>query len=99
MQTVRQLFDVRHHQRRQGRNSVTTPSKEIIMANRVAEVNRALKARGIEEKLTRGEGYYYFRDGNAAEWRATSVYVYRADAFTVDQWLAEWSDLSGRAIP
>jgi hypothetical protein len=68
------------------------------MANRVAEVNRALRQRGIEEKLTRGNGYYYFRDGTAAEWRATSVYIYSAADLTVDQWLQEWSDLSGRAL-
>lgn len=69
------------------------------MANRVVEVNRALRARGIEEKLTRGNGYYYFRDGDAPTWRATSVYVFHSDAFTVEQWLGEWCDLSGRALP
>lgn len=58
--------------------------------NRVAEVNRALRARGAEEKLTRGAGYYYFRDGTASGWCSSSVYVYRADDLSVERWLAEY---------
>jgi hypothetical protein len=60
------------------------------MANRVAEVNKALKALGKAEKLTRGEGYYYWRDGEAASWRATAVYVYRASDLSVREWLEEY---------
>lgn len=60
------------------------------MANRVAEVNKALKARGAEERLTAGRGYYYFRDGTAAGWYSQSVYVYRSDELTVEEWLAEY---------
>jgi hypothetical protein len=69
------------------------------MANRVAEVNRELRLRGITEKLTRGNGYYYFRDGDVANWRASSVYVYSAADLSVELWLEEWSSLSGRALP
>lgn len=64
------------------------------MANRVAEVNKALKARGVAEKLTRGNGYYYFRDGNTGYWPATSVYVYRADDLSVHEWVAERDQLA-----
>jgi hypothetical protein len=64
------------------------------MANRVAEVNKALKARGVAEKLTRGNGYYYFRDGGTGCWPATSVYVYRADDLSVENWLSEYDQLS-----
>lgn len=60
------------------------------MANRVAEVNRAIKARGREEKLTRGAGYYYFRDGTAAGWYSQSVYVYRADELSLERWMEEF---------
>lgn len=60
------------------------------MANRVAEVNKALRARGAEEKLTRGRGYYYFRDGTAAGWYSTSVYVYSASDLSVEDWLAKY---------
>ena len=58
--------------------------------NRVAEVNKALRARGAEERLARGAGYYYFRLGNAAAWPEQSVMVFRADAFSVEQWLVEY---------
>lgn len=67
------------------------------MANRVAEVNRALKAAGAAEKLTRGRDYYYFRDGQASAWPSTSVYVSRADDLTIDQWLNEHSELKKAA--
>jgi hypothetical protein len=69
------------------------------MANRVAEVNRELRRRGIEEKLTRGQGYYYFRNGGASNWKSSSVCVFRADDLSVDGWLQEWSSLSGRELP
>jgi hypothetical protein len=67
--------------------------------NRVAEVNRELRSRGVSEKLVRGNGYYYFVDGNAADWYTSSVSVYRASDLPLDQWLREWSFLSGRELP
>lgn len=41
------------------------PGTGRIMANRVADVNRALRIAGHSEKLVRGAGYYYFADGTA----------------------------------
>jgi hypothetical protein len=67
------------------------------MANRVAEVNKALKQAGAAERLTRGNGYYYFRDGNTAYWPATSVYVFRADALSVADWIGEYETLKGES--
>lgn len=67
------------------------------MANRVAEVNKALKAQGAAEKLTRGNGYYYFRDGNTANWPATSIYVNSADSLSVADWLREYADLKSKS--
>lgn len=67
------------------------------MANRVAEVNKALKARGVEEKLTRGRGYYYFRDGTAAGWYRSSVYVFSASDLPVERWLEEYDLLANEA--
>lgn len=67
------------------------------MKSRVAEVNRVLKAQGKEERLTRGRGYYYFRDGNTAFWPATAVNVYRADELTVERWLQEYGWLAAAA--
>jgi len=60
------------------------------MASRVAEVNKALKARGAAERLVRGRGYYYFCEGSAAGWYSQSVYVYRAADLSVERWLEEY---------
>ena len=62
--------------------------------NRVAEVNKALREMGKAEKLTRGRGYYYFRDGDAFAWPTSSVFVYRADQLTIKEWLAEYARLA-----
>jgi hypothetical protein len=59
-------------------------------------VNAALKARGEEPRLRAGRGYYYF-DGPAIAWPSSSVYIYRADDLTLDQWLAEYDNLKGHA--
>lgn len=55
----------------------------------VARVNKELKRRGHEERLARGPGYSYFRNGRAHEWKATAVYVSHPDQLSVEQWLAE----------
>jgi hypothetical protein len=63
--------------------------------NRVAEVNQALKKLGAEERLRRGNGYYYFAGGDAAAWETSSVYTNRAELTTVDGWLREYERLKG----
>lgn len=67
------------------------------MANRVAEVNKALKARGAAERLARGRGYYYFREGSAAGWYSQSVCVYRASDLSVERWLEEYDIMLAEA--
>lgn len=59
------------------------------MANRVTEVNRALKARGIKDKLYRGNGYYYFWGVVAAGWYTSSVPVCHASDVSVQSFL-DW---------
>jgi hypothetical protein len=60
-----------------------------MAANRVAQVNAALKAKGIAERLRRGRGYYYFTEGDAMSWYSSSVPVCHADSLTVARWLEE----------
>jgi hypothetical protein len=60
----------------------------------VAKVNKALREKGHAERLARGRGYYYFRDGRAHEWPASAVYVNRVDALTVDQWLKQHEEFT-----
>jgi hypothetical protein len=69
------------------------------MANRVTEVNRELRLRGIAEKLARGKGHYFFRDGEAPNWRSSTVAIFSADRLSVREWLGKWSDLSGKPVP
>lgn len=53
----------------------------------VALVNKALKKAGKKEKLVRGNGYYYFAEGDASGWYSSSVMVNRVSAFSVARWL------------
>ena len=62
--------------------------------NRVAEVNRELKRRGIPEKLRKGKGYYYFTGPNADYWFDRSVGTFRADGLSVERWLKEYDNLN-----
>lgn len=59
----------------------------------VAQVNQALKAKGVAERLARGRGYSYFRGGNTGNWRETAVYVSDPGALSVDEWLEEFERL------
>lgn len=70
--------------------------RRISRPNTVAAVNRALKERGEEPRLRRGNGYYYF-DGPAISWPSSSVYVYRADDLSLKRWLTEYDLLKKAA--
>lgn len=59
----------------------------------VALVNEALRARGEAERLSRGQGYFYFHKGRAHMWPTASVYVFRVEVYTVAQWLALHAEL------
>lgn len=61
-------------------------------------VNSALRRAGHEERLVRGEGYYYFADGAAHTWPQSGVYVYRVGELSVDQWLAQRDALAADAF-
>jgi len=65
----------------------------------VALVNKALKELGIAERLRRGRGYFYFYGGEAMLWPTSGVYVSNVDAFTVQGWLQQWSELGGQPLP
>ena len=56
-------------------------------------VNAALAAAGAAEVLAKGDGYFYFMEGDAHCWPATMVYVTRLNDLTVEQWIGEWRSL------
>ena len=51
------------------------------------QVNAALRRAGHAERLFRGEGYYYFAEGEAHTWTQSGVYVYRVRELTIEAWL------------
>ena len=74
----------------------STATIELLQAtfrNRVAAVNRALKLAGRSEKLVRGNGYYYFVDGEAFNWYSSSVSTCYADSLSLERWLDEFDVL------
>jgi hypothetical protein len=67
-------------------------------SNRVTRkmVNDALRARGRDESLYPGVGYFYFGGGDAVHWLSTSVMVKKISDLTLDQWLAKFVELLDR---
>ena len=63
--------------------------------NRVTRkmVNDALRARGRDESLREGDGYFYFGGGEAVNWLSSTVMVKRISDLTLDQWLQEFDKL------
>jgi hypothetical protein len=60
----------------------------------IATVNKELKRMGVEERLYKGEGYFYFIYGDAPDWvGGSSVPVFRASDLTLDQWIEEFNSL------
>jgi hypothetical protein len=59
-------------------------------------VNDALRARGRDESLREGEGYFYFAGGEAVNWLSSSVMVKRISDLTLERWLKEFDSLLDR---
>jgi hypothetical protein len=59
-------------------------------------VNDALRARGRDESLREGDGYFYFGGGEAVNWLSSSVMVKRISDLTLEQWLKEFDSLLDR---
>lgn len=59
-------------------------------------VNDALSARGRDESLYPGEGYFFFGGGHAVHWLSSSVMVKRISDLTLDQWLGKFDELLER---
>lgn len=56
----------------------------------IASINAAIKAKGGNEILYKGNGYFYFWEGDAPDWHSSSVMVYRLNDLTLEQWVNEW---------
>jgi hypothetical protein len=60
----------------------------------IAQVNAFLKSKNLSEKLKRGNGYFYFSEGESYNWSSNAVYVYRIDDMTFGDWYDEYKKLS-----
>lgn len=56
------------------------------------KINNEIAKLGGNEILVKGEGYYYFAEGEAYGWYNQSVYVYRLNQLTLEQWIQEYLD-------
>jgi hypothetical protein len=56
-------------------------------------VNTELERLGKKAQLAKGSGYFYFREGEAADWIDTVVKVRKLNDLTLKQWMAEFQRL------
>jgi hypothetical protein len=56
-------------------------------------VNDALAKRGIDARLMKASGYFYFDSGDAASWIDKTVYTPTVGSRTLEQWLEEYERL------
>ena len=59
-------------------------------------VNDALRARGRDESLYPGEGYFFFGGGDAVHWLSSSVMVKKVSDLTLEEWMAKFDELLER---
>ena len=57
------------------------------MAVTLKAINEELAKRGHHALLAKGDGYFYFWSGEAADWLDRTVTVPKLSSLTVDQWV------------
>jgi len=56
-------------------------------------VNQELKRLGLTAALAKGDGYFYFQDGEAEEWLDRTVGVRTINSKTLKEWVEEYRRL------
>jgi hypothetical protein len=56
-------------------------------------INDELSRRGITAGLSKGDGYFFFRGGEATEWLDKTVRVPTLGSLTIAQWVDEFRRL------
>ena len=59
-------------------------------------VNAELAKRGHQTMLVNGDGYFYFRGGEAADWLDRTIRVPTLSTLTLDQWVKAFQDSKKR---
>ncbi len=65
---------------------------EMLRLNLKA-INEELARRGHRVLLEKGDGYFYFRTGEAADWLDRTVQMRNLNSLTLKQWIAEFERL------
>jgi hypothetical protein len=66
------------------------------MAVTLKAINEELAKRGHHALLAKGDGYFYFWSGEAADWLDRTVTVPKLSSLTVDQWVEEFRKLKNK---
>ena len=59
----------------------------------LARVNKELAQNDISALLAKGDGYFYFRSGEAADWLDRTVQVERINDLSLEEWVARFHEL------
>ena len=64
-----------------------------LMRLTLKAINAELAKRGHQAMLEKGDGYFYFRGGEAVDWLDRTVTVPTVSSLTLDQWMQAFRDL------
>lgn len=56
-------------------------------------INHELAKRGYQTLLSKGDGYFYFSTGEAADWLNRTVRVPTVGSLTLEQWVRKFEEL------
>ena len=56
-------------------------------------INEELAKRGSSARLEKGDGYFHFSGGEAADWLDRTVNAHSLSSLSLDQWMAEFDRL------
>jgi hypothetical protein len=56
-------------------------------------INDEMARRGYTARLEKGEGYFYFQFGEAADWLDRTVRIRKINDLTLKEWIAEFQRL------
>jgi hypothetical protein len=59
----------------------------------VKAINDELAKRGSSTQLEKGDGYFYFSGGEAADWLDRTVNAHSLSSLSLDQWMVEFERL------
>lgn len=70
--------------------------QEIDMVT-LKQINKALKNKGYEVELVRGEGYFYFFGNDADYLTSQGVYIPRLSDQSVEKWVEDFEFLKNKS--